>query len=659
MKRYWLLAVNAPITQTLTYSSDIEIAIGSHVSVQLGKANRKAAAVVLSKTTKPDYETKDILTVEEHPPLNATYISWLQWVADYYKHPVGQVASLFFPSLKKETNRTSKKKSIIPDLEKVDPAILTPIQKAAADQIHLNNFQVYLLFGITGSGKTEVYMERFDECLRDGKQGLFLLPEISLTPQLIYRFAKRFGTELAVIHSQLTDRERTTQWWRILNGEAKILIGARSALFCPIPNLGLIVVDEEHEGSYKQEEKLKYHARDAAIVLAQKSNIPIVLGSATPSLETWYNAVQGKYTLLKLEQRINNSVLPEIYTVDLKQDRDEELPFWLSRVLYEKIADRLNKGEQCALFLNRRGIAPSVVCNQCGEKKDCPNCAVTLTLHSKSHLHCHYCDYHENYKEYCSECSTGEMIPLGLGTEKIEEDISRLFPVAKIARADRDEIANRESMEILIEDMMGRKTDILIGTQMIAKGLDFPHLSLVAIVLADVGFNIQDFRANERSFQLMTQVSGRAGRHSIKGEVVLQTYNPSHPVLSYIQNADYERFAAQDLEFRKELFYPPFSKLACLRIQGIKKPEVGQTAANLRNFLETLISTNPKLDSIRILGPSEAPIAKLRGKHRFQILLKAPQAQYLSYLIQQMQNQQALILAGTKVLIDIDPVQMG
>ncbi|MCB0348984.1 MAG: primosomal protein N' [Bdellovibrionales bacterium] len=659
MKTYWLVAVNAPIPQTLTYSSELELRLGSHVVVQLGKSNRNVSAVVIAQTEKPDYETKDILSKQEHPDLSETFLSWLQWVSEYYKHPIGQVMSLAFPGLSKDTKRLSKKKSIIPDIEKLPPPTLSEIQKAVVDNIPLDSFQPHLLFGVTGSGKTEVYMQCFDDCIQQGKQGLFLLPEISLTPQLIYRFAKRFGNELAVIHSQLTDRERTNQWWRIASGEAKILIGARSALFCPIPNLGLIVIDEEHEGSYKQEEKLKYHARDAAIVLAQKTNIPIILGSATPSLETWYNATTGKYKLHKLKERINNVSLPEIYILDLKQNKTDDLPFWMTPVLFEKISDRLEKGEQCALFLNRRGMAPSVVCNQCGAKKDCPNCAVTLTLHSKSHLHCHYCDYHENYKEECSECTVGEMIPLGLGTEKVEEDIGRLFPTARLARADRDEIDKRENMEDLIDDMMNNKIDILIGTQMIAKGLDFPNLSLVAIVLADVGFNIQDFRANERSFQLITQVSGRAGRHQIKGEVILQTYNVEHPVLKFVESASYELFAEQELEFRRELFYPPYSKLACLRLQGLNKAAVINLAEQIRQFLERLVASNPTFEEVRILGPSEAPLSKLRGKFRYQILLKASHASHLSYLIQQLQNQTALQSPGTKVLIDIDPVQMG
>jgi primosomal protein N' (replication factor Y) len=659
MKMFWLVAVNAPISQPLTYTSELDVKVGSHVIVQLGKANRKVAGVVLAATEKPDYETKDILSIEEHPPLPEVYLSWLTWVSEYYKHPIGQVMSLAYPGLKKDTNRISKKKSIIPVIEKMQAPILNEQQQMAADNISLDTFQTHLLFGITGSGKTEVYMQRFDDCIARGKQGIFLLPEISLTPQLIHRFAKRFGSELAVIHSQLTDRERTTQWWRMVSGEAKILIGARSALFCPVPNLGLIVIDEEHEGSYKQEEKLKYHARDAAIVLAQKQNIPIVLGSATPNLETWHNAITGKYKLHRLSERVNNVSLPEIYILDLKQEKTEGLPFWMTSTLHEKIKSRLERGEQSALFLNRRGMAPSVVCNKCGAKKDCPNCAVTLTLHSKSHLHCHYCDYHENYKEHCTVCEAGEMIPLGLGTEKIEEDIARLFPAARLARADRDEIDRRETMEALIEDMMAQKIDILIGTQMISKGLDFPNLSLVAIVLADVGFNIQDFRANERSFQLITQVSGRAGRHQIKGEVILQTYNTTHPVLEYVQSADYESFAAQEIEFRKELFYPPFSKLASLRFQGLKKLEVLESAERVQVFLERIIQANPKLESVRLLGPSEAPLSKLRGKHRYQILLKAPQHQHLSYLIQQLQSQEVLLLTGTKVLIDIDPVQMG
>ncbi|MAF90073.1 MAG: primosomal protein N' [Bdellovibrionaceae bacterium] len=666
------VAVDAPIPQILSYlpPEDGEVFFdlkrGSKVKVPLGRGNRKVDGIILGEEPQAEgVKYKCIAEIDpEIPELPETYIKWAEWVASYYHYPIGQVFSNFSPPLKKGGRKT-KKKSPIPEVEQVEPHPLNEIQQKIINDIaDCDGFAAHLLFGVTGSGKTEVYLEEFQKTIEAGKQALFLLPEISLTPQLLRRFSERFGDKLAVIHSQLTDRERTNQWWSMIDGQKQILIGARSALFCPIPNLGLIVVDEEHESSYKQEEKLKYNARDAAVYLAKLNNIPIILGSATPSLETWQNAVAGRYKLHKMTKRISERPLPEVKIIDLreeqiaKKDNPDDLPFWMSKDLHFELNERLERREQSALFLNRRGISQSVICDNCGESRECPNCAIGLSLHAKSHLLCHYCDYHEQLREVCKSCGEGEMIPLGLGTEKMEEDLKKLFPKARLARADRDEITNREDMELLIENIENHEVDILIGTQMIAKGLDFPNLSLVSLVLADIGFNIPDFRSAERSFQLITQVSGRAGRHEIPGLVLLQTYNPDHSSVQFAKTADFEGFAAEELELRKELNYPPFGKIASIRLQGLDLYKVENAAKELAARAEYLQENFKDYGKVQVLGPSPAPLFKLRSKFRYHILIKAPSANLIQHFCNNLLKKQDWLPSGVQLLTDIDPIQL-
>ena len=666
---FWNLAVNAPLLDPLTYSYSLPVSeemIGKRVSVPLGRGGRQSTAVVLSQNLNPstEYKTKDISEIDqEAKAIPQSYLNWIQWLANYYHFPIGQIADLCFPPLGKKANK-SKKKSPIPEAEQSFAPVLTEEQTKCIESICSKpSFGVHLLYGVTGSGKTEVYFQTIQRVIAQGKQVVVLVPEISLTPQLLHRFSARFGDCISVIHSQLTEREKTSQWWEMLNEEKKILVGARSALFCPLKNLGLIVVDEEHESSYKQDEKLKYHARDSAIVLAKELNIPIILGSATPSLETWKNAKEGKYQLHTMSKRVADRAMPDIHIIDLREknssaQHDLSTAFWMSPLLKEKLEDRLQKGQQSALFLNRRGMAQTISCPACGHVKECPNCAISLSLHARTHLICHYCDYHENFKIKCSECPDGELIALGLGTEKIEEDLRILFPQARLARADRDEVQSREQMEELVFSVERGDVDILIGTQMIAKGLDFPNLSLVSLVLADIGFNLPDFRASERSFQLITQVSGRAGRHQIPGEVLVQTYNPDHPSLIHALNKDYAAFAEKELEFRKELNYPPYGKLACFRVQALDVNKARACANNIAHRAQYLIEQNQSLSQLQVLGPVEAPIFKLRGKYRFHILIKSPEAKILGQLCRHLLTDKSLVISTCKLSLDIDPLQM-
>lgn len=663
----WNVAVDVPLPMTLTYSCPPElkdqIHRGQRAQVPLGK--RKSTGVILGPLETPaenPEKIKSILNIDgEYPTLPEPYIRWMEWVSSYYLYPIGQVAEMFYPPLSRTARtRGSQKKSVLPDVAKIAPKTLNAEQEQVFRKISENeNFSTHLIYGVTGSGKTEVYLELLDQVLRQGKSGLVLVPEISLTPQLIRRFVERFGDQVATIHSHLTDREKTEQWWSIIEGKKKILVGARSALFCPMPSLGMIVVDEEHEPSYKQDEKLKYHARDAAIVLAAKMNCPIVLGSATPSIESWKNALDGKYQLHRLRQRFGAQPLPRVQIVDLRgRAKLAHLPEWMTEELFNGLSSTLNNGFQSAIFLNRRGVAPSVVCGSCGFTPECENCDISLTLHGKFHLVCHYCNYQETHRELCPKCQS-PMQALGLGTEKIEQDLKELFPQAQIARADRDEISNREDMENLISRMENGEIDILIGTQMIAKGLDFPRLRFVGLALADIGFNLPDFRATERSFQLMTQMSGRAGRHGTTeenpGQVVIQTLNPEHPSLIYAPSGDFEGFATWELEQRQALNYPPFHRLAVVRIQATDKDKALQACQVVKNQL--LKWTKDKAQ-VEILGPAEAPLARLRRQYRFHLLIKSGSVKMVTGLGQALISMQKDLKFGVRLSVDVDPLHL-
>lgn len=667
------VAVDAPIKELLTYEIPESLSfleLGTSVTVPLGK--RKVKGVIWKKAdSKPEgsFQLKQILEIsEERPILNAKQRKWLQWLADYYLHPIGQVASLSFPPLKKQTKpRKSSRAPVVPEVSTSVAPQLTEEQSICLKNISsTSGYGTHLLHGVTGSGKTEVYLNLIKGVLERGQTALILVPEISLTPQLLQRFAARFPDQVAVIHSHLTDREKTDQWWSMVSGEKTILIGARSALFCPFDNLGIVIMDEEHEPSFKQDEKLRYHARDAAIVKAHSHNCPVILGSATPSLETWRNCLSEKYHYHKMSRRVSDRKMPNIDVIDMREERqkrrDKEgqpLPFWISQTLYDHLVQTFEKGEQAALFLNRRGIAQTTVCHSCGYVYECPNCAISLTLHAKNHMVCHYCGYSERLTESCPQCSDGDIQPLGLGTELVENDMARLFPDIKICRADRDEIQNRADLENMISSMESGEVQLLVGTQMIAKGLDFKGLTLVGLVMADVGFSIPDFRAAERSFQLLTQVSGRAGRHSeLPGEVVIQTYNPDHSSIRYTCSNDFPGFADEELGHREELKYPPFGKVASLKVQGLHHDRVSQAAEQLSQRGFHLKNRHESYQTVQILGPTQAPMAKLRGKFRYLILLKSPTHKALEHFCRQLTFDLKWLPAGTKVQVDMDPMNM-
>lgn len=679
MTQLWSVAVDAPLPEALTYASDIPLKRGDSVIVPLG--SRSVAGLVLEKVNSSDFKgpIKSIYSINTNlPSLSNEYISWLEWLSEYYIHPIGLVGQLAFPPLSKQIKqRKSNRNPVVPIYSELENSKkLTEEQnKCYLDILSYHGFNSHLIHGVTGSGKTEVYLQLLESFLQKGLSGLVLVPEISLTPQLVQRFTKRFGDKIAAIHSQLTEREKTNQWWDVVEGKKQILIGARSALFCPIPNLGIIIVDEEHEPSYKQDEKLKYHGRDAAIVLAKTLKIPIVLGSATPSLESWKNAIEGKYILHTMKQRVGNIQLPTVSIVDLKNNLSQEevklrsefqqnnqTPFWMTPQLYEKMNFTLERGEQVALFLNRRGLAQTVLCPSCGHTKECPNCDINLTLHAKSYLVCHYCDYQESFKLKCPDCNEGELKAVGLGTELLEEDLKKLFPSKKVARADRDEISNRQDLENLIYQMENSEIDILVGTQMIAKGLDFPNLKLVGLVLADVGFNLPDFRATERSFQLLVQMSGRAGRHlrenDLPGQVIIQAFNTEHESLRFATTHQFEEFAKGELIIRESLLYPPYGRLIGIRIQGPQQGLVFKECQMIKSRCEKLRTQFPIYTNIEILGPAEAPLSKLNGQFRFHILLKSLNSKILNKFVRQVLGDQKWLSKKIKLITDVDPINL-
>lgn len=522
----------------------------------------------------------------------------------------------------------------------------------------------FLLHGVTGSGKTEVYLQAIAEAMDRGRGAIVLVPEISLTPQTVERFKARFSsgkhqTLVAVLHSHLSSGERHDEWHKIRQGRARIVIGARSAIFAPVEPLGLIIVDEEHEHSYKQEEAPRYHARDVAVVRGQMEGAVVVLGSATPSMESFYNAKRGKYTLLEMPTRIDDRKLPLVRIVDMRNEaRKAKGPPIFSQPLKEGIQSRLDRKEQVMLFLNRRGYSTSLQCPKCGYVAGCPNCSISLTFHrAEGVLRCHICSHHAPAPNQCPEpsCRNPGIRYSGLGTEKVEETLRKLFPHANVARMDSDTLHRKEDYRRILGDFRTGKIDILVGTQMIAKGLHFPNVTLVGIIHADLSLHMPDFRAGERTFQLLTQVSGRAGRGDVEGEVFVQAFTPFHPAIQYAKRHDFQGFYEQETEFREQLKYPPFSRIALLTLKGRNEEKVDFTASHLMREIEQLFKG---WKDLVLAGPAPAPLAKAESFYRYQLMIRCRQMTALSQKL-------SAFLAGREwpdeitVTVDVDPVNMG
>ena len=539
------------------------------------------------------------------------------------------------------------------------PHTLNPHQQAAYDAIHAGlasrQFQAFLLEGVTGSGKTEIYLNAIEAALSLGRGALLLVPEIALTPAVAGQFHHRFGEKVAILHSAFQDAERAQEWRRIRAGQASVVVATRSGVFAPVQNLGLIIVDEEHDQSYKQQETPRYHGRDVAVVRARDENAVIVLGSATPSLESRYNAERGKYTRLELPARIEQRPMPAVTIIDMRREfLESRKQATFSRALLDAVTERLENGEQTMLLMNRRGFSNIVACRACGERLQCVNCSVTLTYHRRDRrMLCHYCNYAIAVPDKCPQCTSEYLQFIGVGSERVEQELGAAFPRARIARLDRDTVSGKHDYETILSGFREQRFDILVGTQMIAKGHDIPNVTLVGIVNADVGLGLPDFRAAERTFQLLTQAAGRAGRGTTPGIVLIQTINPDHYAIQCAAEQDYEKFYRKEIEFRRALHYPPFGAMASIVVRSANEEDALARSAALGRLL------SPAPEGVRVMGPAPAPVLRVKSEYRYQVLLKTSSRKRLSEMLGDVRRFAAAEKWGpANLAIDVDPMTL-
>ncbi|WP_077211473.1 primosomal protein N' [Bacillus dakarensis] len=540
---------------------------------------------------------------------------------------------------------TTKPLPLSEDQEKAIRPILTTIEEKLQ--------KVFLLYGVTGSGKTEIYLQSIQQVIEKGREAIVLVPEISLTPQMVKRFKGRFGNKVAVLHSGLSLGEKYDEWRKIQRKEVSVVVGARSAIFAPFENLGIIIIDEEHETSYKQEDNPRYHARDVAVQRSIFHRCPVVLGSATPSLESFARAKKGVYELLTLPKRMNNHALPSVQIIDMREELREGNRSMFSRSLLEGIKARLEKKEQIVLFLNKRGHSSFVMCRDCGYVINCPNCDISLTYHrANQQMKCHYCGYESFVPKQCPECSSEHIRYFGTGTQKVEEELGKILPEARVIRMDVDTTSRKGSHERLLDDFQAGKADILLGTQMIAKGLDFPNITLVGVLSADTMLHLPDFRSSEKTFQLLTQVSGRAGRHELEGEVIIQTYTPEHYSIELAGEQNFDRFFDREMMMRKLHHYPPFYYITLITISHENVMKVVSVTENIAKYVGTRVSK----DAI-ILGPVASPIPRINNRYRYQCLIKYKREPDLSRILKSLLDhyQQEMASSGLQISIDLNP----
>ncbi|MEK4318672.1 primosomal protein N' [Bacillus sp. FSL R7-0229] len=532
------------------------------------------------------------------------------------------------------------------DLTKEQAEAAKPIHQAVSDDKH----ETFLLHGVTGSGKTEIYLQTIDHVLQKGKEAIVLVPEISLTPQMVQRFKERFGSNVAVLHSGLSTGEKYDEWRKIHRKEVKLVVGARSAVFAPFENLGMIIIDEEHESSYKQEEMPRYHAKDVAIERAGRHQCPVVLGSATPSLESYARAKKGVYTLLTLKRRVNQQQLPHVSLIDMREELRNGNRSMFSEELMLRLKEVLERKEQAVLFLNKRGYSSFVMCRDCGYVEQCPHCEISLTYHRfQKRLKCHYCGHEAPVPAECPECHSEHIRYFGTGTQRVEEELTKVLPEARVIRMDVDTTSRKGAHEKLLTSFGHKEADILLGTQMIAKGLDFPDVTLVGVLSADTSLHIPDFRSSEKTFQLLTQVSGRAGRHEKAGSVIIQSYTPSHYSIELTKQHDYEAFYEQEMLHRRHQSYPPFYFLAMVTVSHEEVTKAAHVTDKIVQFLKMNCAPNT-----RILGPAASPIAKIKDRYRYQCVIKYKRENELASLLRKIQDHYQKEMEQKQLMISID-----
>jgi primosomal protein N' (replication factor Y) len=658
------VAICLPLPRTFVYELTEPAGVGCRVVVPFRNRDIDGFVVGVRKDPPHDVDVRAVRSIVDRDPLIRPEIMRLcRWISGYYFAPLGEVLKAALPpgltpkhaaAIQESGSRTSNRGEGARYESRVK---LTSGQNRALQTIiQPNGFHTVLLHGVTGSGKTEIYLRAAQHCLSAGKTCLILVPEIGLTPQLVERFAGRFQGLTAVLHSSLTRRQRIDEWLRIYKGDAPIAIGTRSAVFAPLENLGLIVVDEEHETSFKQEEVPRYHARDTAVVRAKLARAAAVLGSATPSMESFRNAESDKYCYAALTARVEDRPLPAVEIVNMREEyQSEGKQVLFSRRLLQAIGERLERGEQTMILLNRRGYAAFLICRRCGFTFQCSSCSVSLTYHRKIHkLLCHYCGLARTPPAKCTECGSEYIYYVGEGTERLEAELARLFQDARIGRIDRDTMRHMRDYERVLGGFRKGEIDILVGTQMIAKGHDFPLVTLVGVVAADAALSLPDFRAAERTFQLLTQVAGRSGRGDRPGEVLIQSFFPDHYTFQLASTHRFEDFYQRESRYRRAMFYPPFTSLAGIMVLDRDPGKARETAAHVSGFLD---SVRPA--GVRILGPAPAPLERIKSVHRHQLLIKSATRTALHGLLEQLQVfMETEKIGPAKVIVDVDPVSL-
>lgn len=650
-----------------------ELQVGHQVLIPFGR--RRDIGYVVGFVKEAEVKrVKDIIRItSESPIFSEKQVELAKWLSEYYCSFFITALRLVMPpgivrtEARKRVRVTKPVSSLGYEVRNeqrasgIDTGIVTvteitglkptPEQQKALDVIKLamdsNKPEKILLYGVTGSGKTEIYMQAIACVLEQGRSAIVLVPEIALTPQLVQRFKGRFQDSIAVLHSHMTLSERSGEWQRVSSGEARIVLGARSAVFAPIKNLGMIVIDEEYETSYKQDKNPRYHVREVAFQLAEMHKAVVVLGSATPSVETYFRAEEGEYKKAVLPQRIDSRPLPPVEIINMCRGKD----YLLSQRLREELKSTLERGEQAILFINRRGYFTFVMCRECGFAIECPQCSIALTYHSADkRTRCNRCGYNGSAPGSCPQCNSSSIGYFGIGTQRIENEVAQVFPAARILRYDSDAVSKRGSHEVFFSAFAEGKADVLVGTQMVTKGLDVANVTLVGVVAADTALHLPDFRSAEHTFQLLTQVAGRAGRHHLPGKVIIQTYNPEHYAIQAAAKHDYEKFYQQEIKYRKELGYPPFSKLISLLISSPEADKALKLSEDLEKFLRKRIGEG-------ILGPAPAIIPKLRGEWRYHILLKGKDLDKMRRAVVETLGK-IVIPSEIKVTVDVEPMGM-
>lgn len=636
-----------------------QLLAGIRLEVPFGK--RTKIAFLISHSTESHYPLEKLKPISQRlddtPLLSEMDLRLLHWVSAYYHHPLGDVISAAFPvALRQGKAATLKKKPSSRDNTKIlSPIICNDAQQKAIDAVSqaFGTFGVFLLEGVTGSGKTEVYMQLIQKVLDNNQQVLVLVPEITLTPQLQARFEARFNTLIAISHSKLTDTQRKNAWLLMQTGACALLLGTRSALFTPMPRLGLIILDEEHDSSFKQQEGFRFSARDVAIMRGKFAQVPVLLGSATPSFESVYNVKQGRYHHLTLPERAGNALPPLIEMVDIRQQVLQE---GLSPLLLNAMRDTLSRNEQILLFLNRRGFAPTLMCHDCGWVGRCVHCDANLVIHRNlSLLRCHHCGTEHRLVKTCPVCQAQRLVCVGLGTERIESVLNTLFPDKKVLRLDRDSLSRKGTLDDYLAQIHAGEAHIILGTQLLAKGHHFASVTLVAILDVDSGLFSTDFHSGEKLAQLIVQVAGRAGREQKQGKVMLQTRQPAHPLLTALLHHGYNQFAALALQEREMAKLPPFSYQALLRAHGEKETAPAHFLKTVADFAKRL-----NVPQVQILGPVPAPMPRKAGQYRYQLLLQHDTRQGLHQLLKQLVPQLHTLSTHAKVRwsVDVDPIDL-